>query len=409
MLAGRRIVLAVSGGVAAFKSAYLARRLVEAGAEVRTIMTRSAQEFLGPQTLAAITGSHPHLDFFEDPDVSPHTDLAKWADAIVVAPATAATLSRLATGLSDDLLSGTVLAFRGPVLVAPAMHTEMWEHPATRRNIAVLAGDGLVVVGPAAGSLAGGDEGPGRMVEPEDIIEALREALGSGSLEGWRVVVSAGGTREAIDPVRFIGNRSSGRMGNAIAVEAAERGASVTLVTSAEPPDHSGIDVVQVESAAEMAATVWEKAPGADVAVLTAAVADFRPKHPSVAKLRRAEGLPDLQLEPTPDILSGVADLEPRPFLVGFAAEAGPAAEAAIKAKSKGVDLLVANDITAPGSGFGVDTNAVTVFAADGSSEEWPLMPKRAVAAALWDRIIELRAATPEPDTRPRRRRHTRS
>jgi phosphopantothenoylcysteine decarboxylase/phosphopantothenate--cysteine ligase len=409
MLAGRRIVLAVSGGVAAFKSAYLARRLVEAGAEVRTIMTRSAQEFLGPQTLAAITGSHPHLDFFEDPDVSPHTDLAKWADAIVVAPATAATLSRLATGLSDDLLSGTVLAFRGPVLVAPAMHTEMWEHPATRRNIAVLAGDGLVVVGPAAGSLAGGDEGPGRMVEPEDIIEALREALGSGSLEGWRVVVSAGGTREAIDPVRFIGNRSSGRMGNAIAVEAAERGASVTLVTSAEPPDHSGIDVVQVESAAEMAATVWEKAPGADVAVLTAAVADFRPKHPSVAKLRRAEGLPDLELEPTPDILSGVADLEPRPFLVGFAAEAGPGAEAAIKAKSKGVDLLVANDITAPGSGFGVDTNAVTVFTADGSSEEWPLMPKRAVAAALWDRIIELRAATPEPDTRPRRRRHTRS
>jgi phosphopantothenoylcysteine decarboxylase/phosphopantothenate--cysteine ligase len=192
-------------------------------------------------------------------------------------------------------------------------------------------------------------------------------------------------------------------------VEAAERGASVTLVTSAEPPDHSGIDVVQVESAAEMAATVWEKAPGADVAVLTAAVADFRPKHPSVAKLRRAEGLPDLELEPTPDILSGVADLEPRPFLVGFAAEAGPGAEAAIKAKSKGVDLLVANDITAPGSGFGVDTNAVTVFTADGSSEEWPLMPKRAVAAALWDRIIELRAATPQPDTRPRRRRHTRS
>jgi phosphopantothenoylcysteine decarboxylase / phosphopantothenate---cysteine ligase len=392
VLAGRRIVLAVSGGVAAFKSAYLARRLVEAGAHVETIMTRSSLEFLGPQTLAAITGNHPHLDFFGDEDVSPHTALAQWADAIVVAPATAATIARIATGLSDDLLSGTVLAFTGPVIVAPAMHTEMWEQQATQRNIETLGGDGVVVVGPVTGALAGGDTGPGRMVEPEQIIEALEEALGHGSLDGWNVVVSAGGTREPIDQVRFIGNRSSGRMGNAVAIEAADRGALVTLITSMEAPEHQRIEVVHTATADAMAAAVWKHAPGSDVAVLTAAVADFRPARAAPGKLRRADGPPEIELEPTPDILAGVAALEDRPFLVGFAAEVGPASEAGVKAKTKGVDLLVANDVTAAGSGFEVDTNAVTVFSADGSSEEWPTMPKQAVAARLWDRIIEMRA-----------------
>jgi len=394
MLAGRRIVLAVSGGVAAFKAAYLARRLVESGAAVETIMTRSALEFLGPQTLAAITGSHPHLDYFDDEDVSPHTTLAGWADVIVIAPATAATLSRLASGLSDDLLSGTVLAFTGLVVAAPAMHTEMWEHPATRRNIAALEEDGVVLVGPVSGPLAGGDEGPGRMAEPDEILAALEDALGGGTLQGWKVVVTAGGTREPIDPVRFIGNRSSGKMGNSVALEAAERGAAVALVTTAEAPDHPGIEVIRVETADEMAAAVWERAPGTDVAVFTAAVADFRPSGPSTEKLRRAEGPPEIALESTPDILAGVAGLADRPFLVGFAAEAGPASAAAAKVKSKDVDLLVANDITASGSGFGSDTNAVTVFTADGSSEEWPNMPKRSVASRLWDRIIELRASS---------------
>jgi phosphopantothenoylcysteine decarboxylase/phosphopantothenate--cysteine ligase len=394
MLAGRRIVLAVSGGVAAFKAAYLARRLVEAGAHVETIMTRSALEFLGPQTLAAITGSHPHLDFFGDDDVSPHTTLARWADAIVVAPATAATIARIATGLSDDLLTGTVLAFTGPILIAPAMHTEMWEQQATQRNVATLTADGVVVVGPATGALAGGDEGPGRMVEPDQILEALQASLGQGSLDGWRVLVSAGGTREPIDPVRFIGNRSSGKMGNAVAVEAADRGAMVTLVTSAEGPDHPRIEVVRAASAVDMAEAVWKHAPGVHVAVLTAAVADFRPTQASSGKLRRADGPPHLELEPTPDILAGVAALENRPFLVGFAAEAGPAAAAAGKARSKGVDLLVANDVTAPDAGFEVDTNAVTVFTPDGSSENWPTMPKQAIASRLWDRIIEMRGGT---------------
>jgi len=393
MLAGRRIVLGVTGGVAAFKAAYLARRLVEAGATVRAVMTRSATEFLGPQTLAAITGTPPALDLFGADDVSPHTHLAAWADAIVIAPATAATLARLAQGSSDDLLSATVLAFQGPVVVAPAMHTEMWEHPATRRNAATLAADGLLLVGPTAGALAGGDEGPGRMVEPEEIIEALRTALGEGTLSGWKVLVTAGGTREPIDPVRYVGNRSSGKMGNAIALEAAERGARVTLITTMPAPAHPLVTVVAVETAEEMADAVAATAPAVDVAVMAAAVADFRPADPQVTKVRRKDGVPELQLAATPDILASVAALEPRPFLVGFAAETGPAAGASEKAATKGVDLLVANDVTEPGSGFGTDTNAVTVFSADGSSEAWPQMAKQAVAARLWDLIIAARSS----------------
>lgn len=392
MLAGRRIVLGVTGGVAAFKAAYLARRLVEAGAEVRSIMTRSATEFLGPQTLAAITGVPPAFDYFGGEVVSPHTDLAAWADAIVIAPATAATLSRLAAGASDDLLTGTVLAFSGPVLVAPAMHTAMWEHPATRRTVATLGGDGVHLVGPVSGALAGGDEGPGRMVEPEEIVAALEAVLGAGTLAGWEVLVTAGGTREPIDPVRYIGNRSSGKMGNALAVEAAERGASVLLVTTMPAPSHARIRVVEVETAEEMAAAVWEAAPQCDVAVLAAAVADFRPAQPRETKVRRADGIPEVPLTATPDILAGVAAGEQRPFLVGFAAETGAASGAAAKVAAKGVDLLVANDVTAADSGFGTDTNAVTVFDAEGTAEEWPTMSKRAVASRLWDRIVTLRS-----------------
>ena len=392
MLAGRRILLGVSGGVAAFKAAYLARRLVERGAEVRTIMTESAREFLGPQTLAAITGSQPQPGMFGEESVSPHTELARWADLVVIAPATAATMARLAGGLSDDLLSATVLAFTGPVVVAPAMHTEMWEHPATRRNVTRLADDGIHVVGPESGVLAGGDEGPGRMSEPETIVAAITEALGERGLDGVSVLVSAGGTREPVDPVRYLGNRSSGKMGTAVAEEAASRGAKVTLVTTADLPVSDRVSVVRVETADEMAEAVWGAAGSVDVAVLAAAVADFRPADAPPAKLRRAAGPPEIELEATPDILAGVADMDPRPFLVGFAAETGPAADAADKAASKGVDLLVANDVTDPDAGFGTDTNRVTVITPDGDAEEWPVMTKRQVAARLWDEIQALRA-----------------
>jgi phosphopantothenoylcysteine decarboxylase/phosphopantothenate--cysteine ligase len=392
MLAGRRIVLGVTGGVAAFKAAYLARRLVEAGATVRVVMTRSALEFLGPQTMAAITGTPPFTELFGPETVSPHTELAAWADAVVVAPATAATLARMATGESDDLLVATILAFEGPVVVAPAMHTEMWEHPATRRNTAVLAGDGVRLVGPVSGALAGGDQGLGRMAEPEDILAAVVSILAGSDLSGWRVLVSAGGTREPVDPVRYIGNRSSGKMGNAIALAAARRGAAVTLVTTAAPPSHPAITVIAVETAGEMAEAVWQAAAHCDVAVLAAAVADFRPAVPAPKKLRRAAGPPEIVLEPTPDILAGVAALHPRPFLVGFAAETGPASGATDKVAAKGVDLLIANDVTAPGAGFGGDTNAVTVLSPDGTVEEWPLQSKESIADRLWDRIAEVRS-----------------
>lgn len=390
MLAGRQIVLGVTGGIAAYKAAYLARRLVEAGAEVRSILTEAGAQFLGPQTLAAITGHPPVGSYFGEPDVSPHTNLARWADAIVIAPATTSTIARLAGGISNDVLVGTVLAAQVPVVIAPAMHTEMWEHPSTRRNIEILEQDGYIIVGPDDGALAGGDTGPGRLVEPEEVVAALDAAL-TGDLDGWSVLVSAGGTREAIDPVRYIGNRSSGKMGNAIAVAAARRGAAVTLVTSAPPPHQPGIEVVAVETAQEMADAVWAAAPDNDVAVFAAAVADFRPKEPGAEKLRRAAGPPEIELEPTPDILAGVAAMERRPFLVGFAAETGSLDGAVAKAESKGVDLLVGNDVSKPGSGFATDTNEVAVITPDGVVDQWPVLTKAEVADRLWDRIVTLR------------------
>ncbi len=387
MLTGRRILLGVTGGVAAYKAAYLARRMVEAGAEVRTVMTFSATQFLGTQTLAALTGTPPATEMFDGPSVSPHIELGQWAEVVVVAPATAATLSRIANGLSEDLLSATVLAARAPLVVAPAMHTEMWQHPATVRNMDLIRGDGCVVVGPGVGALAAGDEGPGRMAEPEEILAAVDALFEPGSLDGVRVLITAGGTREPIDPVRFIGNHSSGKMGNAIAVEADRRGAAVTLVTTVDAPAAPGIDVVPVDTAEEMAAAVWERAAGSDVAVLAAAVADFRPAGPAVAKLVRSSGPPEIVLEPTPDILRGLASADPRPFLVGFAAETGPVEEAMAKGKHERVDLLVANDVGREDSGFGTDTNQVTLVMPDGSIDPWPVTTKAEVAARLWDRI----------------------
>lgn len=386
MLDGRRVVLAVTGGVAAYKAAYLARRLVEAGAEVRAIMTEPAKAFLGAQTLAAITGRPVGDRLFGDPSsVSPHTELGRWADLIVVAPATTATIARIASGLSEDIVSATVVAARCPVLVAPAMHTEMWDHPATRRNVATLIADGLTVVGPASGSLAGGDEGAGRMVEPDELLQAIEGVL-SAPLRGRRVLVTAGGTREPIDPVRYVGNRSSGRMGHAIAEEAARRGASVVLVTTSSLPTAEPIERMQVETAAEMDAAV--RSVRADVAVMAAAVADFRPVDPAAHKLSRADGPPSVHFEPTPDVLAGVVSRPDRPrVVVGFAAETGDLGRAVEKARRKGVDLLVANDVAEEGAGFAVETNRVMIVRADGTTDPWPLMSKAEVAARLWDEI----------------------
>jgi len=391
MLAGRRVVLGVTGGVAAYKAAYLARRLTERGAVVRTVMTPAATEFLGPHTLAALTGTRPVVDLFDADDVSPHTSLGRWADAVVIAPATAATIARLANGLSEDAVSATVLATTAPVVIAPAMHTEMWEHPSTVANVAKLVSFGYHIVGPETGALAAGDSGTGRLAEPERIADAVAGVLPGGPLTGVEVLVTAGGTREPIDPVRYLGNRSSGKMGNAIAVAAARRGAHVTLVTAGEPIEHPRVTVVRVETAAEMAEQAWERATSTDVAVMAAAVADFRPAAPVGGKLRRSDGPPTIDLEPTPDVLAGIAEMSPRPFLVGFAAETGHLDEAVEKAQRKGVDLLVANDVTAPGSGFGTETNQVTIVLPDGTTEPWSLMPKADVAERLWERIAELR------------------
>lgn len=387
MLERRRVTLAVTGGVAAYKSAFLARRLVEAGAEVRVALSRSATEFIGAQTFAAITGSRPIQDLFGGEEVSPHTELARWSDLIIVAPATAATLARAANGLSEDLISATLLAAECPILLAPAMHTEMWENRATQRNITLLAEDGYHIVGPREGELAGGDVGVGRVAEPEEIVAMAAEILGS-STDGASVLVTAGGTREPLDPVRYIGNRSSGKMGHAIADEAARRGYSVTLVTTSDLPSSAQVKVVRVETADEMLEAV--QGVEADIAVMAAAVADFKPANASENKLARSDGPGSIDLTSTPDILASVVDRDPRPLTVGFAAETGGIERAIDKAERKKVDLLVYNNVTEPDSGFGTDTNRVAFIQPGAPTENLPLLSKVEVARALWDRVGEL-------------------
>lgn len=386
MIGGRRVLLAVTGGVAAFKVATLARMLIDHGAEVRAVMTSSSRKFLGSNTLAAITGRPVVTDLFDSPDsVSPHTEAAEWADLVVVAPATAASMARLAHGQASDPVSATVLAATCPIAVVPAMHTAMWEHPATRRNMATLRSDGVAVVGPVSGRLAGGDRGAGRMVEPDQILSKV-QAMFEAPLRGVRVVVTAGGTREAIDPVRFLSNHSSGKMGHAVAAEAACRGAETTLVTCSRLESPPGVKRVDVVSAHDMAEAV--SSIETDVAVMTAAVADFRPKIAQVSKLARGDGLRMLELEATRDVLGEVLARKQRPrVVVGFAAETGGVERAVRKARAKGVDLMVANDVTIPGSGFESDNNQVTLIRRNGMTESWPLQSKVRVAERLWDEI----------------------
>lgn len=391
MLAGRRIVLGITGGVAAYKAAYIARRLVEHGATVRTVMTPSATRFIGEATFAALTGFDPVVDLFDSEDPSPHTTLAAWADLIIVAPTTASTIAKLATGESSNALVATVIASEVPVILAPAMHTEMWQNRAVTESLHRLEAMGYEIIDPEEGELAGGDVGVGRLADPDTIVAAVVERLTRGPLGGMRVIITGGGTREPIDPVRFIGNRSSGKMGNAIARAAAAYGATVTLVSSAPDPGVSGVSHVHVETADQMAEAVWSRLDACDIAVMAAAVADFKPADVAQTKMKRSDGAPVIELVPTPDILKGVAESDNRPFLVGFAAETGSLADAEAKAKRKGVDLLVGNDVSAKGSGFGSDTNQVTFFYADGTATELPLMDKDDVARRLWDEVARLR------------------
>lgn len=388
---GRRVVLGVSGGIAAYKAVEVCRRMVDAGAHVAPVMTDDAHRFIGPVTLSALASEPVHTSLWEDASPIPHTRLGQGADVIVVAPATARVLSAYATGSSEDLLTATLIATRAPVVVCPAMHTEMWEHPAVQHNIALLKSRGVTVVDPQEGRLAGGDSGTGRLADPESILAAVAGVLAvERDLAGVRVLVTAGGTREPIDAVRVIANRSSGKQGHAVAEEAFARGAAVVLVTTAEIAAPEGIEVVRVETAQEMHDAVMARWSSCDVAVMTAAVADFRPVAPAANKLKKEAGAPQIVLEPTPDILAAMGESKrPGQTLVGFAAETDAmVANATKKIARKNLDLIVANDVSAPGVGFAHSTNEVTILGSDGSRVHVALAEKRLVARAVLDSVV---------------------
>ncbi len=410
-LSGKRVVLGVCGGIAAYKAVEVCRRLIDAGAVVSPVLTQSATRFVGPLTFSALAAEPARTSLFGGDDVIPHVQLGRTADVIVVAPATARIIGSYAGGISSDLLSATLLATRAPVMLCPAMHVEMWEHAAVQENVAVLRHRGVHILEPAEGRLAGGDYGKGRLPEPEEIVAAVAAlfplASGTGaagtvpsgptteaSLRGVTAVVSAGGTREPIDAVRYIGNRSSGKQGYAIAAELQARGAQVTLVTSSDmaPPDE--VEVVEVETAAEMATAVFGAASRADVVVMAAAVADYRPASIMTTKLKKSSVPLTVELVPTVDILAEVGSRKkPSQVIVGFAAET--AAGAALlelgrgKLAAKSADLIVANDVSASGSGFGSDRSAA-VIVSPGSATDLGLSDKRAVAAKLVDTITDL-------------------
>jgi phosphopantothenoylcysteine decarboxylase/phosphopantothenate--cysteine ligase len=399
-LAGANVVLGVSGGIAAYKAVELCRRLVDAGAHVVPVLTASATRFVGAATFSALASEPARLDLFADNLPIPHTELARRADLVVVAPATARVIGSYAAGISSDLLVATLLATRAPVLVCPAMHTEMWEHAAVRENVAKLRLRGVHVLEPESGHLAGGDVGAGRLPETGVILEAAEAILSqkalkpprSGPLSGRKVLVSAGGTREPIDPVRYVSNRSSGKQGHALAEVALEMGARVTLVTASELAVAPGVAVVEVETAQEMATAVLERAAEADLVVMAAAVSDYRPEDMAPTKLHRADGVLEIRLVPTLDILAELARRRrPGQVLVGFAAETDHLAGRALsKLEAKGLDLLVANDVAADGVGFSHDTNAVTIFQRGGGRLEVPLRSKRDIAEAVLQATLPL-------------------
>ena len=389
----RCVVLGVTGGIAAYKAVEVCRRLVGEGAHVVPVLTAGALRMVGETTFSALATEPAVTSLWNDPSGPiPHTAVGQRADAVVVCPATARLISDLRTGRSGDVLTATLLATRAPVVLAPAMHTEMWEQPSVQENLAVLVKRGVTIVGPGDGPLAGGDAGPGRMAEPEEIVAAVEGVLTAPDLAGRRVLVTAGGTREPIDAVRFVGNRSSGKQGAAVAAEAAARGAEVVLVTTQSERAPAAARVVTVDTAAEMAAAVELEAPSADVVVMAAAVADFRPARPSGTKLKKDRGVPAMELEPTADILATLgASKGPDQVLVGFAAETEDIeANALGKLHSKNLDVIVANDVSKQQVGFGHDTNEIVMFTADGARHYVPLTTKREAARAVLDVVVAL-------------------
>jgi phosphopantothenoylcysteine decarboxylase/phosphopantothenate--cysteine ligase len=389
---GRRVVLGVSGGIACYKSCTLARRLTEAGARVDVILTQGAAEFVRPLVFEALTGRPVLGSLWEPGGALSHVRLGQQADLVLVAPATAHLIARMAQGLADDLLTTLLLASTAPVLLAPAMNDEMYAHPQTRTNLERLRSRGVGFVGPEIGALAEGpSERPGRMSEPETILaHAARFLRGTGRLAGRRVVVTAGPTRESIDPVRVITNRSSGKMGYRVAEAAWERGADVVLITGPTAlPAPIGVRVLRVETTKQLEEAVREELPAADVLVMAAAPADFRPSDPSDSKRARNDGALAIPMEPTEDILSATrAERRAGSVTVGFALETGDAlAKGRAKLERKDLDLIVVNDALEPGAGFEVDTNRVALLGREGSARILPLQSKRDVAEAILDAV----------------------
>ncbi len=398
-LAGRTVVLGVTGGISAYKAIEVCRRLVDAGAHVAPVLTDGALRFVGAATFSALASEPVQTSLFDERFPIPHTRLGQMADLVLVCPATARLLGSYAAGISDDLLTNTLLATRAPVVVCPAMHTEMWEHPAVQDNLATLAQRGVVVVPPETGRLAGGDVGAGRLAEPATVLAAVERILAPGDLAGTRVLVSAGGTREPIDPVRVITNRSSGKQGFALADEAADRGATVTLVTTVDRAVRPGVQVIHVDTAAEMQGAIMPIAARQDVIIMAAAVADFRLAEVRDHKIKkRADGsVPELALAATHDFLVDLGRDKPvGQVLVGFAAETDDLlANARAKLDRKNLDLIVANDVAAPGVGFEHDTNAVVIIDRDGGEQPVALSDKRIVARAVLDAVVARRRGAP--------------
>ncbi|WP_035843123.1 bifunctional phosphopantothenoylcysteine decarboxylase/phosphopantothenate--cysteine ligase CoaBC [Kitasatospora azatica] len=391
-----RVVLGVSGGIAAYKACELLRRFTESGHQVTVVPTAAALHFVGEATWAALSGRPAAVETWERVHEVPHVRIGQQADLVVVAPATADLMAKAAHGLADDLLTNTLLTARCPVVFAPAMHTEMWEHPATQENVATLRRRGAVVLEPAVGRLTGKDTGKGRLPDPDAIFAACRRVLARGTaapdLAGRHVVVSAGGTREALDPVRFLGNRSSGKQGYALAVTAAARGARVTLLAAnVELPDPAGVDVIRVSSALALREAAHKAALDADAIVMAAAVADFRPAVYAEGKIKKVEGEEPapVALIRNPDILAELSAQRARPgqLVVGFAAETDNVlVNGRAKLARKGCDLLVVNEV-GEAKGFGADTNEAVVLGADGSETVVPDGPKEDLADLVWDLV----------------------
>ena len=391
-LQGRRVALGVTGGIAAYKAIECLRLLTEAGAEVRVIMTPEATRFIAPLTFEALSYHRVASDWLEARGAGePHVELSQWAEVIAVVPATANTIAKLATGLADEVLSGTVLASHAPLVIAPAMHDRMFRAETNQEHLGTLEGRGAIVVMPGSGRLASGETGMGRLAAPSRIVAAIQVALDHRySLAGTRVVISAGGTREAIDPVRYVGNFSSGKMGRALAEVACARGADVTLVTTA-PTDLEGVKEISVSSAREMLAAVRSAVAEADVLVMAAAVADYVPETVSASKIHRSKEPITLRLQPNIDVLQQIPARQGL-FRVGFAAETENLVESAQgKLRAKGLDLIVANQVGSPGQGLGSDYNAVTIISPRGEPVEVPRAPKWEIAGRIWDAIYDAR------------------